>query len=67
MQEPRKIDTTAETWRQISRWASDLRVELVESLIKTDREDPNSDKLRGKIRLIDELLDLPDQILDEND
>lgn len=67
MRDTKKIDIQTPTWGLIARWARELRADCIESLIKTDREDPAADKLRGKIRLLDELLELPDQDLETDD
>jgi hypothetical protein len=55
-----QIDQNTITWHIISKWAAESRVELVESLIGS-KEDSAANKLRGQIRQIDALLDLPDQ------
>ena len=47
------IDKHADTWRDIEQWLQDRRENSVLSLINGSTKD---DKLRGEIRLIDDLL-----------
>lgn len=47
------IDKHADTWRDIEQWLQDRRENSVLSLINGSAKD---DKLRGEIRLIDDLL-----------
>jgi hypothetical protein len=59
-----QIDQNTLTWHIILKWATESRLEMVESLIGS-KEDHAADKLRGQIRQIDALLDLPDQEFDD--
>lgn len=47
------IDTHGQTWIQIEQWLQDRKEDCIESLINGS---PNDDKLRGQIRLIDDLI-----------
>lgn len=60
-----KIDRNIKEWRIVSAWAVETRTELVESLIGKNQEDHEADKLRGRIRQLDDLLELPDQEFEE--
>lgn len=47
------LDTHSLTWRTVSAWLEERRQRCVESLVNGS---PNDDKLRGEIRVIDDLI-----------
>jgi len=48
-----QIDRHTPTWKAVEQWVQERRAMRVQSLINGS---PNDDKLRGEIRLIDDLL-----------
>ena len=47
------LDRHSGTWQAVTQWLQDRREQCVESLINGS---PNDDKLRGEIRVIDDLI-----------
>tara|TARA_R100001039_G_scaffold33278_1_gene26699 strand:- start:980 stop:1183 length:204 start_codon:yes stop_codon:yes gene_type:complete len=47
------LDRHSGTWQSVTKWLQDRRQQCVESLINGS---PNDDKLRGEIRVIDDLI-----------